>query len=123
MSKNVNREGLTYGEFRAAAFAFCSDANERVAWERAVRRAWQAGEDPTDWAAELPRAKPDHANEISKAQAKKAQAALARLDPSGTAKPLTRIAVRLHNQQAYHGAPHASRDGIYENGNERIPLR
>lgn len=120
--KNVNREGLTYGEFRAAAFAFCTDPNERLDWERAVRRAWQAGEDPTDYA-----------NEISKALAKKRETALARLDADGTAQPLTRIAVHLHNQQAYHGAPHASRDGVWEhtpqgkalceNGNERIRLR
>lgn len=125
MSKNVNMYGMTYGEFRKAAFAFCNDPNERLAWERAITKAWQAGEDPTDYA-----------NEISKALAKKRETALARLerssssdakparvDADGTAKPLTRIAVHLHNQQAYHGAPHASRDGVYENGHERIRLR
>lgn len=112
MSKNVNREGLTYGEFRAAALAFCADANDRVALERAVRKAWQAGEDPTDYA-----------HEISKALAKRARAALARLDAEGTAQPLTRLVVHLRPGQCYHGAAHAGRDGIYVNGEERIPLR
>ena len=125
MSKNVNREGLTYGEFRAAALAFCTDANDRVALERAVRKAWQAGEDPTDYA-----------HEISKALAKRARAALARLerdsssdakparvDAEGTAQPLTRLVVHLRPGQCYHGAAHAGRDGIYVNGEERIPLR
>ena len=51
------------------------------------------------------------------------ETAPARLDPDGTAEPLTRIAVHLRPQQAYHGAPHAVRDGIYENGSERISLR
>lgn len=73
MSKNVNMYGMTYGEFRKAAFAFCDDPNERLAWERAITKAWQAGEDPTDYASE-----------ISKALAQKAERALARLDADGT---------------------------------------
>ena len=110
MCKNVNREGMTYGEFRAAALAFCSDPNERVGFERAIRRGWQAGEDPTDYA-----------QMISKDLAQRARRA--RLDPEGTARPLSRIQVKLAQGECYHGGPHASAVGEYVNGEERIPLR
>lgn len=49
----TNSQGLSYGEFRAVALQACPDPTLRVEWERAVRRAWQAGEDPTDYNAEI----------------------------------------------------------------------
>lgn len=47
----TNREGLTFAEWLNAANAFRARGRRLVAESR-TRAAWQAGEDPSEWAVE-----------------------------------------------------------------------
>lgn len=47
----MNREGLTFGEWHAAAVYGVPRGRWPVT--RVARAAWEAGEDPTEWAAAL----------------------------------------------------------------------
>lgn len=73
----VNREGLTWAEWLAAATVswrgrqdYGPHVDEAVYW-KVLKRAWEAGEDPTEWAAKGPPSRREVMKMLHKAQGRR----------------------------------------------------